>query len=355
MSKNGSPAASAAVPEWLGRLGAVGWRVLVGAGLVWVGAQLVVRLRLIVLPLLIALLIAAALHPPAAWLQRRGWPPLLATWTVLLATLGALAGVGWLIVPGLAGDLAEVGDALRVAYEDVRGWLVDGPLGLDAGTLDSVEAAVADRFGSGSELIGGATLVLEVGAGVVLAIVAAFFYVKDRELMTGALLRAAPDRWRARIESAFESGWNVLGRYLVGVVVVGTADAVLIGIGLALIGVPLVVPLMVLTFLGGFFPMVGALLAGAVAALIALATGGLGDALLVVALTTAVQQIDGDVIAPLVYSRAIDLHPLAIIVALTAGGVVGGVLGAFLAVPVVAVIVAIRRGWNELDEEPSSG
>lgn len=343
------------VPGWLNRSAAFGWRFLVIAGTVWVVSWLVIRLRLVVLPLLVALLIAAALHHPVDWLRRREWPPLLATWAVLLAMLGVLVGIGWLIVPGLAGDLAEVGDALGDAYQDVRQWLIEGPLGMTPGTLESIEDQVTSRIGSGDGLLDGATLVFELGAGAILAVVAAFFYVKDRDRITGAVLDAVPGRWRERIGMAIETGWSTLGRYLIGVVVVGSVDAALIGIGLFLIGVPLVVPLMVLTFLGGFFPLVGAVAAGVVATLIALATGGVGDALLVALLATAVQQLDGDVVAPLVYSRAVALHPLVILVALATGGVLGGVMGAFLAVPTVAVVVAIRRRWQDAAAAEAAG
>jgi predicted PurR-regulated permease PerM len=125
------------------------------------------------------------------------------------------------------------------------------------------------------------------------------------------------------------------------------ADAIIIGIGLLIIGVPHVLPVMVLTFLAAFFPLVGAIFAGAVATLLALASGGIADALLVVGLTVLVQQVDGDVIAPVVYSRAVSLHPLAVLIALTVGAISAGIIGAFLAVPTLAVAVAVVKAWQE--------
>ena len=335
------------LPEWLERSAAIGWRILVLVAVVVVVALGLVRLRVVVLPLILALMLAAVLSPAASWLRERGWPPLAATWSVLLAALAAVSALVWALVPPLVGGLAGVGDALASAYDDVKRWLMEDPLSLSAGSIADFEAAVGERVRHFAQtgLAGRATFVVELVAGLFLTLVTTFFYVKDGDRFRERVVEWMPEDDQPRTREAMAQGWTTLQRYLVGVLVVGAADAALIGLGLVVIGVPHVVPVMVLTFVAAFFPLVGAIFAGAVAALLALAAGGAVDALLVVLLTLVVQQIDGDVIAPLVYSRAVRLHPLAVLIALTAGGVVAGIVGAFLAVPVLAVGLAVRRAW----------
>jgi predicted PurR-regulated permease PerM len=340
------------IPDWLRTTASAGWRVLVLAGVVVVAGLVVSRLRVVFVPLLLGLLIAAVLGPPARWLVSHRWPPLLATWCVVLAATAVVGGIGWFLVPSLAGGFAEIGDAAADAYDEVRDWLVDGPFGMSREAVDEAEAAVVDRVREAVEsgIASRASLAIEVVAAGLLTLVVAFFYVKDGRGFRDRLVRALPDDARPRGERALDTGWTVLRRYLLGTVVVGTVDALLIGLGLLLVGVPLVGPLMLLTFLAAFFPMVGAIAAGVVATLVALASGGVGDALIVAAISVVVQQVDGDVLAPLVFSRAVYLHPLAVLLALTAGAVIAGIIGAMLAVPLLAVTLAMRRAWIE---EPS--
>ena len=335
------------VPGWLRNAAAVSWRSLVVIALAAVVVFGLVHLRVIFIPLALALLIAAVLGPPARWLMGRGWPPTLATWALSLVVLTLLVGLGWLLVPQFASGLADIGPALGDAYEEVREWLVEGPLGIDPSTIEGIEETAADRARDLIEtgVTTQAGLFLEILTAFVLTLVVAFFYIKDGEMFRGVILDRFPTEVRDRAARAMDQGMTVLRRYLLGTVVVGLVDATVIGIGLVLIGVPLVVPLMAFTFLAAFFPLVGAIVAGLLATLVALAAGGAGDALLVLLLTIVVQQIDGDVVAPLVYSRAVNLHPLAILLALTAGAAIAGILGAFLAVPLMAVVVAMRKAW----------
>ncbi len=146
---------------------------------------------------------------------------------------------------------------------------------------------------------------------------------------------------RGRVEAIGESVWRVAGAYVRGLAVVATVDAVFIGLALALIGVPLVVPLAVLTFFAAFIPLVGAVTAGAAAAMVALVSEGVVDALLVVAAVTLVQQLEGDLLYPVVVGRTVALHPVVILLAVTVGAVLGGIIGAFIAVPLVAIVAAV--------------
>lgn len=335
------------VPGWLTASASIGWRLLVVAAAIVVVGYVLTQFLVVVVPLMVAVLIAAAISPPVRWMIHRGMPALLATWIMIVIAAIVLASVGWVLIPRLAEGSADVGAALSDAYEDIRTWLIDD-VGLDPTDIDETESRFVDRLRAviSSGIASGASLVVQVVAGFFLTLVVAFFYIKDGPAFRDGLLRLVPEADRSRARSALEGAWWVVQRYIVGVLVVGAADALLIGVGLFLIGVPHVPSLMALTFLGAFLPIVGGFFAGAVAALLALASGGIGDALLVVALTVAVQQVDGDVIGPLVYSRALDLHPLSILIALTVGSVVGGIIGALLAVPTLAAVIAAVKAWN---------
>lgn len=347
------------VPSWLRTAAAVGWRLLVVCAVVFVAAAVVSRFQVIVVPLIVALLIAAFLAPPVRWMERRGVHSLVATWIVILAGAALVAGLGWLIVPRLAAGFNDFGTALTEAYQDSRAWLIEGPLALDPADVQDTEDRIAHRFRQLAEtgLTTRATLIVDVITAIFLTLVITFFYVKDGPAFRDKILGLVPEEDRRRARAALHEGWWVTQRYLLAVVVVGAVDAVIIGAGLAVIGVPHVLSLMALTFLAAFFPLVGAIFAGGVAAMLALGAGGVSDALLVIGLTVIVQQVDGDVVAPLVYSRAVDLHPLAVLLALTAGAVIGGIIGAFLAVPALAVTLAVARTWRapagELDQPAS--
>lgn len=336
------------VPAWLSTSAAVGWRLIVVVVVLFGLSIAMRRLQVIVLPLLFALLLAAVLAPAARWLSKRGLPSIVSTWLVLLTGAVLIGLVGWFVVPRLVDGFADIGSALEDAYGDIRTWVVEGPIGLEAQTVDDAEERVLEQARTLLEtgFTDTATLVVEVITAFFLTLVITFFYVKDGVKFRDGFVSLLPERDRNRAIRATQDGWWVIQRYLLGVVVVGAADALLIGLGLLIIGVPHIIPVMVLTFLAAFFPMVGAILAGSVAALLALASNGVIAALIVVGLTVLVQQLDGDVIAPIVYSRAIDLHPLAILLALTAGAIVAGVVGAFLAVPVLAVGIAMTRTWR---------
>ena len=183
--------------------------------------------------------------------------------------------------------------------------------------------------------------------GLVTAAILAFFLVRDGDRIQQWLVEhlVDPDD-RDRVEAATRTAGGTLQSYIQAVIVIGGLDAVFIGIALLVLGVPLAVPLAVLTFLGGFFPVVGATVAGFLAALVALVTGGVLDAVIVVGVVVAIQQIDGNVLQPVIMGRAVNLHPAVVLLALTAGGMLAGIIGAFMAVPIAAVATAlVRKMW----------
>lgn len=337
------------VPPALDRAAALSWRFLVIAAAAAVVGFVLLELRLVVVAVFVGLVLATLLVPPVAWLRDvKGWPVLAATWTVLLTGAALFVGALFALAPQLIDQFGELGPRLEEARDDIEEWLVEGPVGLSEDELDRyVDSAVEQVQGNASTissgLVTGAYLAAEVVAGLLLAVVLAFFFTKDGDRITSWIVRQVAEDRRELARALGRRAWSTLGAYVRGTAVVGLVDAAIIGSGLAIIGVPLVLPLAALTFLGAFFPLIGATMAGAVAALVALVSGGPAEALLVVALVVVVQQVEGDVLAPLVMGRALRLHPVVILVVLTIGGVVAGVLGAFLAVPFTAVAAAVTN------------
>lgn len=332
----------------LSRAGRLALNVLLVAAAAAVVGFVLLRLRLVVLPCLLALGLATALWPAVAPLRRRGWPPAAAAGTIMLAAILVLAGVLAAIAPTVADELDDVGASARAGVAEVLRWLAEGPLNLSEAQIDRAVDDAVERIGADSGavargVISGALLVGEVVAGLLLAAVVLFFLLKDGPDIRAFFLERVPDAHRERTAAAALAAWNALGGYLRGVAVVAVVDSVLIGLALWILGVPLVVPLMVLTFFGAFVPLVGAVVAGAVAALVALVAQGPVIALAVVVVIIAIQQIEGDVLYPVVVGRAIELHPVAVLLSLTAGAVAAGIVGALLAVPAAG---AAWNAWN---------
>lgn len=339
------------VPPLLRSAADVSWRLLVVAVVALGVAYFLVRIWVVPLALFLALLLATVLAPPVRFLERHRWPSLLATALVFVALLGAVSALGLLVIPSLAGEFERLGPILAQGIDNLERWLAEGPLDLGRERAEGYRRIAFEQGGdllrsSSGGLLAGALVLFETLAGLLLAFVVCFFLVKDGPgLQRGALSLVGPER-RERVAVACAAAWRALGGYLRAVVVIGLVEAVVIGLTLLLVGARLVVPVAVLTFLGAFLPIVGAALAGVVAVLVALVSGGTGDALIVGVVALVVQQLDNDFLAPLVYGRAVDLHAVVILLVLAAGGSLAGVAGAFLAVPLTAMTVA---AWGALD------
>ncbi len=337
------------------RAGVVAWSIIGLFGLLVVGVYLLDMFRLVVVPLVMALFPAALLSPLSSQLKRWGLRPLLAAFTVvfgfLVVLLGLLAALVWLIVD----ELDDLFDTLEAAYADIAGWTADAfdwELPAVDELFDNITdwASAVDVGGTASSV---AFTTIEVLSGLLLGIVALLFYLKDGERISEASLHLVPRRVRPDVREVYRRVWDTLGGYFRGQLLVAAVDAVFIGLGLFVLGVPLALPLALLVFFGGLFPIVGAFTAGAVAVLVALADGGIGIALAVLVLNIIVQQVEGNVLEPLIVGRATSLHPLAVLTALTAGAVTLGILGAFLAVPVAASIA--RAVSYFMEQEPELG
>ena len=346
----GSAGSGPAVPAWLDTLAQFSWRLLV----VLVGVSglvlLLTRLYLVSLPIILALVFATIAVPPARRLERRGVPGLLAALIVVVGGTLTLLGGLILLIPAFTRQVAALGPTVNEAFDQVLDWVETGPLGLDRGELETI---VTDAIGNIGEFSGTiatqvGTIALAVGevlTALSLAVVLLFFFVKDGEQIVGWFISRAPERLRDDMRASGARGWGALAGYVRGTAAIALIDAVGIGLGLLIVGIPLVLPLTLLVFIGGFVPVIGAFISGLLATLVALATGGLTTALIVLAIVVVVQQVESSILQPMIMRRAVSLHPIVILTVLTAGAVIVGVLGAFLAVPIAATLAAVG---NEL-------
>jgi predicted PurR-regulated permease PerM len=317
-------------------------RLLVVAAAVYVTVLLLARVRLLTLAMAAALLLAALLYPIHRVLHRARLPTALAALGTILVLLGTLSMAGVFVWNRASSQFDSLRSTVVAGLDRVRDWLVSGPLGLRTEQIDQLRTELTrlitdNRTGQAGELVGGAQAVLRAATGVVLTLFVLFFLLKDGDRLWGWLVRLFTPALRETVDEAGRRGWAALTSYVRGTVVVAFTDAVLIGIALLVIGVPLVLPLTLLTFLGAFVPLVGATLAGAAAVLVALVTLGPVPALVVLAAVVLAQQIEGNILQPLVLNRALRIHPLPLAAAVTAGALFAGIAGAVIAVPLLAV------------------
>lgn len=327
-------------------------RFLLIAGAVTVVGYALVHLRLVVVPLIVAILVSTLLVPPTRWLCRRGMPRAPAVLVVLAAALTIFGTAIALIAPAVVSELGTLGERVKEGIDTVTAYVASGPFGLTEDEVDRLVTRVSAQAqgGAGSVaqgVVNASLLAVEVFTGLVLAVVLTFFLVYDGAGVWRWIVGLVPSPRQDDVERFGTQAWTALSGYVRGVAIVALVDALAIGLALVLIGVPLVVPLAVLTFLAAFIPLIGAVVAGSVAALVALVTNGVVAALLVVGAVTLIQQLEGDFLYPVVVGRAISLHAIAILLSVTAGGVLLGVVGAALAVPVAAVVWAGVKTWRE--------
>lgn len=322
------------------------WRFLLIVAAGWVILWILVRLRLVVLPFIAALFITALLGPLAHRLRQRGVPNLAATWLVIVGSLLLFVGVFAAIAPAVGDEVDDVGASAREGFENVLDFLAESPLKLSRDEVNRYFDQAVDEISENRDritagVVGGATKAVEFITQLLLTLVLLFFFVKDGPAMFRWFESQFPQRNRKHVRALGERAAGSITGYLRGTATIALVDAVLIAIALMVVGVPLVVPLAVLTFFSAFFPLVGAVAAGVVAALVALVTSGIFDALIVAASILVIQQVEGNVLQPLVMGKAVNLHPIAILLVLTAGAILAGIVGAFLAVPVAAVAASV--------------
>jgi predicted PurR-regulated permease PerM len=349
------PGVEDGVPRGVRIAAAWSWRLilLVAAGYVLI--RLIGLLHVVVIPLAVAVLLAALLEPAAGALRKRGMSASLAAVLVLVTGLIAVFGTLGLIVQTFISQFDNLAVQVSAGIARVQAWLAGGPLKLSdrqlSDLLERAQQQLTQNQGTlTSGALGAATTVGEVIAGFFLVLFALFFFLRDGGRIWNFLCRLLPRPARVPVARAGHYSWHTLISYVRATVLVAFVDAVGIGIGLFVLDIPLALPLAALVFLGAFIPVVGATISGTVAVLVALVAQGPVSALIILGVVIAVQQLEGHVLQPLIMGRAVALHPLAVILAIATGIVVAGIVGGLVAVPLLAVANTAVRYLNEHPE-----
>jgi predicted PurR-regulated permease PerM len=347
------------LPRGVRTAGAWAWRFILFVGAGYLLLRIISLLHVVIIPVVVAVLLAALFQPASAALVKRGMKRSLAAGLVLVAALLLVFGGLGLIIRTIIGQFDTLSTQVTEGIDEVQAWLSRGPLQISDAQLsqyvERAQAAVTENQGAlTSGALGAATTVGEVFTGFFLALFTLFFFLRDGGQIWSFLCRLLPRDARVPTARAGHYSWHTLVSYVHATVLVAFVDAVGIGIGLFALGVPLALPLAALVFLGAFIPVVGATLTGTVAVLVALVANGPVSALIVLAIVIAVQQLEGHVLQPLIMGRAVALHPLAVILAIAAGIVVAGIVGGLIAVPLLAVLnTAIRYLVRHPSGEPT--
>ncbi|ROZ93739.1 AI-2E family transporter [Gordonia sp. OPL2] len=318
----------------------------------WVLMWVLGKLWVILLPVLFAIIVCTVLWPPARWMRNRGVPAAAASLVMMLVAVGVFAGVISLIVPSIVSQAPELASRATDGVHKLQDWVQGPPLNIKDEQLDNMVGTVTGKLQSSASSIaagvfsgvGTATSILVT---LFTALILVFFFLKDGPKFIPWLDRTVGKPSGTHIGEVLTRMWNSLGGFIRTQAIVSFVDAALIGAGLFILGVPLAGVLVVITFLGGFIPIVGAFVAGALAVLIALVSNGLTTALIVLGIILAVQQLEGNVLQPWLQSKSMDLHAVIVLLAVTLGGTLFGITGAFLAVPAAAALAVILRYLNE--------
>ncbi|MEU3251922.1 AI-2E family transporter [Streptomyces sp. NPDC006997] len=349
------PDPAQAVP-WGVRVAAeAGWRLLVLAGTVWVLMRIISAVQLVVLAFVASLLITALLQPTVARLRRYGVPRGPAT--ALTAVLGfvVMGLIGWFVTWQVMENIDNLSDQVQDGIDELRRWLLDSPFHVTDKQINEIAESLRDAVGANSDEITsagieGVTVVVETLTGILLAVFSTLFLLYDGRRIWEWSLKLVPAAARPGVAGAGPRAWRTLTAYVRGTVVVALIDAIFIGLGIYFLDVPMAVPLAVFIFLFAFIPLVGAVVSGALAVVVALVTQGVFTAVMTLAVVLAVQQIEGHILQPFILGRAVRVHPLAVVLSVTAGGMIAGIGGAVVAVPLVAVtntVVGYLRGYAE--------
>jgi predicted PurR-regulated permease PerM len=336
------------IPAGLERATQWSWRLLLIAAAIAVGLFVIAQLSFLIIPLFIAVLLAALAAPVSIGLRKLRFPRWLATLTTIIVFIGAVGGLVYLVINEVVRGWESLQARTILAYDDFVQYLLDSPLQVTEAQLNEWVTTVATEFNIDSSwVLSGALSVTSsvgswlVGAGI--AIFALIFFIHDGTRIWEYVVSWFPKLARPAILGASRSGWSTLIEFVKVQILVAFVDALGIGLGAFFLGLPLVVPIAVAVFLGAFVPIVGGTVAAALAILVALVYEGPLTALIMLIIVLAVQQLEGQVLQPLIMGPALRIHPLAVVLSIAAGGYLAGIAGVLFAVPVVAFTnVAIK-------------
>lgn len=344
----------ARVPGQLQVAAAWSWRLLLTGLVIYIAFRLAVFLRLVTLPFIAAMLGTALLQPLAAWLRRRGFSRLLSTWCVFFLGLVVIAGAITLLANQISSQYPVLFHEVQRTAINVQHSLAGPPFHLSKARLSKLSSDLLKYITQHKSVVAGTVLTTgkyaaEFITGIIVTLFISFFLLKDgSDIWRWLIHRMAPEAKRRTYAAGYQA-WRALVNYMRGTTVVAVIHSLVLGLAMWILGVPLVVPLMVLVFIAAFIPLIGILIVGGLAILIALATKGWVAAVILLAVLLVENQIEGHLLQPLVVGRIIKLHPLAIILVLAVGGVIAGIPGAIIAVPIAAVIT---YAWPVLRDGP---
>jgi len=334
------------------------WRTLVIAAGVAAALWVMGTFKTIVVPVLVAMLLTVLLRPISQFMVRKlKIPNSLATAVTVLGLIAVVAGLLSVAGREIVTGVGELWDKAQAGFEELLRWMAEGPLQISTADLETYLDQLTEALGDNSSSIvsGAMSATATIGhvlAGMLIALFCLFFFVMEGDRIWRWCVNVLPKRSQNRVHQAAVRGWITLGGYARMQIVVAAVDGIGIGLGAALLGVPLAIPLGILVFVGSFVPIVGAVLTGAVAVLVALVDQGPIVALIMLGVVLAVQQIEGHVLQPFLMGRAVSLHPVAVLLAVTAGTLAAGIIGALFAVPLAALLNTIFRYLYGTDPFP---
>jgi predicted PurR-regulated permease PerM len=343
-----TPSDRDAVDPVVRKAAAWSWRLLVILAAVIALLWLLERLKVIVVPVALAVILTALLVPAVDWLDRRGAPRGGAVALVLLSAFALFGGIMTFVVSQFVSGLPDLTEQVTRSIDNATRWLIEGPLHLSREQIDKAgDTAVTALRDNQEKLTSGAlstaATLTEIVTGALLTLFTLIFLLYGGRRIYDYLTRIVPGHTRERVRDAGRAGFGSLIGYVRATFLVALVDAVGIGTGLAIMGVPLALPLASLVFLGAFVPLIGAVLTGFLAVVVALLAKGFVYALITLGLIIAVQQLEAHVLQPVLMGRAVSIHPLAIVLAIATGAVLAGIIGALLSVPVLAFLNSAIR------------
>lgn len=357
-----------AVPPALQIAGAWSWRLLVVAGVLALLFFVIAQLRIIVIPLMVAALLTALTIPLVEWLQRHRWPRGLAVAFAVVLLLSVVTALFWLAVAQIREGYPDLQERAIDSYDGLRQFLLESPLHLTEADISRYTDTLVQAIQQDTQQI--VSSALSVGSslghllvGLLLTIFATIFLLFDGARIWRWIVGIFPRRARPAVDGSGRAGWVTLGNFVRVQMLVAAIDAVGIGLGAFILGLfyggmPLVVPIAVLVFLGSFIPVVGAIATGAIAVLVALIALGPIPAVIMLGIVLLVQQIEGHVLQPFIMGSAVKVHPLAVVLAVAGGSIIAGIPGALFAVPVVAflnvAITTIATGSWRANPRPNA-
>ncbi|CAN5407298.1 AI-2E family transporter [soil metagenome] len=341
-------AEDASVSPLVRKSAAWAWRLLVLLGAIIALLWLAEKLLVLVVPVALATMLAALLLPLVDWLDRRGAPRGGAVALVILGSFAILGGLLTFVVSQFVSGLPQLVSEVTRSIDSLRTWLVEGPAHLSKEQIDNAGNSAIEAIRNNQERVTSGALstaatITEIVTGALLVFFTLIFLLHGGRNIWEFITRAFPADVRERVSDAGRAGFHSLIGYIRATFVVALVDAVGIGTGLAIMGIPLALPLASLVFLGAFIPLVGAVITGFLAVVVALLSKGVVYALITLGLIIAVQQLEAHVLQPLVMGRAVSIHPLAVVLGIAGGAVLAGIVGALLAVHAIAFLNSALR------------